>query len=95
MLGYVFVGPNYIEGGGENIHIFEVKAVENETKTNKKYTFKRKAKCNHDKVQAEKDVGFNIEYRDNDGKVRKYVLELQDQGKKICGQCVATFYSNK
>lgn len=92
MLGYVFVKPEYIEGGGKNIHIFEVTNM-NVQNGNQNYIFNRKPRCNNDKVLAKKDVGFNIEYRDNDGKVRKYALELQNSGKNVCGQCVATFYS--
>lgn len=81
---YVFVEPEYIEGNGKNMHIFEARKDE-------------RGIIIDDSSRCEKaDVLSRFKYRSickNKSEVRADAADLQNSGKNVCGQCVATFYS--
>lgn len=92
-MSYVFVGPNYIEGGGENIHIFEVEKMNVKNgKTN--YEYKIRAVDGQEKRTEKELKKDEFKHRKTKKEVREYALILQDKGDQVCSVCIGKFYGD-
>lgn len=90
--GYVFVTPEYIEGNGKSVHIFEVEKMNVKNgKTN--YEYKIRAVDGQEKRTEKELKKDEFKHRKTKKEVRATAADLQNRGKNVCGQCVATFYS--
>lgn len=83
-MAYAFVEPEYIEGNGKNMHIFPIRRNE------RGVIVSSFSCCGNEEVLSEFKY---ISICKNKSEVRATAADLQNSGKNVCGQCVATFYS--
>lgn len=91
--GYVFVTPEYIEGNGKSVHIFEVESMNVKNgKTN--YNYKIRAVDGQEKRTEKKLKKDEFTHCKTKKEVREQAWKWQDQGTNVCSVCIGKFYGD-
>lgn len=91
--GYVFVTPEYIEGNGKSVHIFEVESM-NVKNGKMNYVYKIRAVDGQEKRTEKELKKDEFKHHKTKKEVRKYVLYLQNKGDQVCSVCIGKFYGD-